>query len=85
MANEKVWTPEQREAAADSFSGRMMQTQNVVDTVVLPCGDTVRVLRAGIEVECELSEAVELLKSPARIDPEYRAKRSEFLKRNEAL
>lgn len=71
--SDKVWSQEQREAAADRFSGRMMWTQNIVDTIKLPCGDTVSVLRAGIEAECELTakdaelaEAVELLRKLMR-------------------
>lgn len=79
---DKVWTEEEREKAADSFSGRMMQTQHIVEEVKLTNGDTVRVLCAGINLECELNEAREILMLAEFTDSEHLTRYYEWLARN---
>lgn len=51
------WTKEERERAADDFSGEMMRTENRVTTTVLVCGDRVTILEAAHNLQCRFNAA----------------------------
>lgn len=89
----KVWTQEQRERAADDFSGAMIWTQNRTVKIVLPCGDRIHITEAELNTQCslnhlqdQLNEARELLENePKDISQnriEWQSKRRAWLSRN---